>query len=200
MAAFVTIALLAAGAAQAALLDRDLDKNGMTDAFYDTDLDITWLRDANVNGAQGWDEATSWAASFSIGAYGDWRLPTADLTCVTQYNCTAGEIGHLWYVELGNTAGGPLSNTGGFANMQSFWYWSGAALPDSGVAFAYDFRDGRLGTQYTSGNQLYAMAVTNGDVGLVPEPGSHVLLLAGLAGVGLAFRSRSRIHRPRRDL
>ena len=44
-------AMLIAGAAQASLLARDLNGDTVTDAFYDTDLNVTWLRDANVNGA-----------------------------------------------------------------------------------------------------------------------------------------------------
>lgn len=41
---------LTAGVAQAALLDRDLDGNGVTDALHDTDLNFTWLRMGDVNG------------------------------------------------------------------------------------------------------------------------------------------------------
>ena len=44
--------LITATPAQATLQARDLDGNGVTDAFYDTTLNITWLRDANVNGAR----------------------------------------------------------------------------------------------------------------------------------------------------
>ena len=40
--------LLLPWAAQATLENRDLNGDGVVDAFYDTDLDITWLRDANV--------------------------------------------------------------------------------------------------------------------------------------------------------
>lgn len=184
-------ALLHAGVAQAALQDRDLDKNGITDAFYDTDLDITWLRDANVNGAQGWNEAASWAASFSIGGFSDWRLPTADPTCLTAANCTGGEIGHLWYIGLGNTFAGALTvgltNSGDFQNLQT-WYWTGSQPdPGSSGAYAFHINTGVQGMQFTSAsmNSLYAMAVTNGDVGLVPEPGTFALLLAGLTGISL---------------
>lgn len=49
-AAVGACALLMAGIAQAALQDRDLDGDSVVDAFYDTDFDITWLRDADVNG------------------------------------------------------------------------------------------------------------------------------------------------------
>lgn len=125
------------------------------------------------------------------------------MTCVTQSNCTAGEIGHLWYVELGNTAAGGLTNTGAFQNVQSSWYWSGNDGSGSEVAYTVDFRNGRQGNQYTSANsnQLYAMAVMNGDVAAVPEPGTYALLFAGLAGVGLALRSRLRAdHFPRHNL
>lgn len=184
-----TAVLLLAGTAQAALQDRDLDKNGVTDAFYDTDLDITWLRAADVNGAQGWNEAVNWAAGFSIGDFADWRLPTADLACSSTANCIGGEIGHLWYIGLGNTFAGGLTNTGGFQNLESFWYWSGSEpSPEAGVAYAFNMRNGVQGTQFTSAssNQLFAMAVTNGDVGLVPEPGTYALMLAGLTGMGLA--------------
>ena len=96
-----TAAMLLAGAAQAALVARDLNGDTVTDAFYDTDLNITWLSDANVNGAMNWDTAVAWAEGLSFGGYSDWRLPTSD-TCQF-YNCTGSEMGHLWYVELGNT-------------------------------------------------------------------------------------------------
>ena len=73
-------AVLLAGAAQAALQARDLNGDTVTDAFYDTDLNITWLRDANVNGPMHWDTAVSWADTYSFGGYTDWRLSTSD-TC-----------------------------------------------------------------------------------------------------------------------
>ena len=47
MAAFVLIAGLG-HPAHATLLARDLNNDSVTDAYYDTVLDVTWLRDANL--------------------------------------------------------------------------------------------------------------------------------------------------------
>ena len=61
--------------------------------FYDTTLNITWLRDANAaagsiydntdifggsatDGLMTWSNAQAWAGSLTVGAYSDWRLPT----------------------------------------------------------------------------------------------------------------------------
>jgi hypothetical protein len=83
--------------AQALLLGRDIDGNSVlgSDAsavfLYDTELNITWLRDANyagtsgyppantnpaLSGYMGWDQAKTWASTLTVGKYGGWRLPT----------------------------------------------------------------------------------------------------------------------------
>jgi hypothetical protein len=50
--------------------------SGVFLAYYDTVLDITWLTDANVNGAMTWGAANAWAAGLMIpGVGGGWRLP-----------------------------------------------------------------------------------------------------------------------------
>ena len=182
--------LLLSGTAHAALQDRDLDGNGQVDAFYDTDLDITWLRDANVNGAMDWHSAVTWADSFAICGHGNWRLPTVYDLCTDP--CTTGEFGHLWYVELGNTHGS-LTNSGGFQNIPNFtipYYWTSREV---GVddAFLFDFARGERGVAGKF-NSLFAMAVTDGDVGLVPEPQTYALMLAGLAGLAIARRLQRR--------
>ena len=71
--AVAAAAMLIAGAAQAQLVARDLNGDTVTNAFYDTDLNITWLRDANVNGSMDWDTAVAWADGSSFGGYSDWR-------------------------------------------------------------------------------------------------------------------------------
>lgn len=205
--ASLAIAVLAAGLAHAigipsqgtwetTLQPRELDSNLLNgpDAFYDTALNITWLRNANVNGPNIWFVANTWANNLNVGGYVGWRLPTAlnvDGTgpCAGIL-CDNSEMGHLYYVTLGNTSAG-LSNTGDFQSIQTDPYWSGTqygfppppALPSYAWVF-YNF----YGTQF---NQLkdgvfYSMAVHNGDVGNalpVAEPQTLALMLLGVAAL-----------------
>jgi len=155
----ITIGLIAAslatvlvsGAAHAALEGRDLNGSiGSFEAYYDTDLDITWLANGNVNGLMNWADANTWAANLSFtdgsNVYDNWRLPVTlqpDATCDSNFEggygfgCTGSEMGHLFHAELGGTIGNPLlshldPNSNGevakFADANGlFWaasYWS----------------------------------------------------------------------------
>ena len=84
--------------------------------IYSTDLNITWLQDANyaqtsgydADGLMTWDEAMEWVANLSYGGYNDWRLPTYDPSS-PQQSCAAtqlNEMTYLLYVELDNCSGG----------------------------------------------------------------------------------------------
>lgn len=118
------VAAAVSGAAQAALIDRG---GGL---IYDSDLNVTWLADANyaqtsdydADGLMTWNEATAWVTGLAYYdsvrgvTYSDWRLPsTTDLgspACNFAYvgtNCGynikyKGEMAHLFYDELGNVA------------------------------------------------------------------------------------------------
>lgn len=116
------------GTWQTTLQDRDLNGDGIADAFYDTQLNITWLRNANVvsngsNGRMNWNTAIDWAANLNVSGVTGWRLPTVNdtgaLGCVgtaftgtdcgwnvqtTTGNAVNSELAHLYYVTLGNKA------------------------------------------------------------------------------------------------
>ncbi len=122
----------------AALIDRG---NGL---IYETDLNITWLQNANLaatqtfgvtgiasNGTMNGDTADAWIAAMNAADYkgfSDWRLPIGNANQCAGENCMpfgtfGSELANLYYTELGNPAGGPLTNTGPFANVQSGFYW-----------------------------------------------------------------------------
>lgn len=88
--------------------------------FYDSVLDVTWLRQASAPQAQSWSQARDWAGGLQVGRFDDWRLPTTLDTGLPGcsritfdggdcgYNVPAGapgaysEMAHLFQVTLGN--------------------------------------------------------------------------------------------------
>jgi hypothetical protein len=152
---------------QTTLQARDIDGNGSTDAYYDTQLNITWLANFNTNGLMNWNAANTWATTTSFFGLSGWRLPTTNDTgasgCDFAYsgtdcgynvqtstgNAVNSEMAHLYYVTLGNLAycsasavcpqpGQGLINTGDLVNFQSFAYWSGTVYaPVSNLAWLF---------------------------------------------------------------
>ena len=106
---------------------------------------------------------------------------------------TYSEMSHMYYVTLGNMAmyttdgsdqaGGGLINTGPFANIQQYAYWSGTEYaPITSIAWDFQFGYGNQGYYYKS-NVFYGWAVHDGDVGVAasmyksrisPTPGISV--------------------------
>ena len=189
-------ASLVSGAAHAALQGRDLDGSiGSFEAYYDTDLNITWLADANINGPMNWDDASALAANLSftdgVNIYDNWRLSTSD--ACAGYGCTGSEMGHLFYSELGGTTGQFILTSADpdlikFTNLQVGRYWS-AMQYDNNNAWYFDFAQG-LQSADSKGNGFYVLAVSPGDVGAVPEASIWAMLLAGLGLVGVAAKGR----------
>ena len=88
-------------------------------------------------GAQAW---VNYLNSTSYAGQTGWRLPTTN-PAVSGYNQTGSELGHLFYTELGGTAGSSIvtvhANTANynlFSNIQSSVYWSGTEYAQIGRA------------------------------------------------------------------
>ena len=117
--------LCVSGGAQASLVGRDINGNAVAGNaassvfLYDNVLNVTWLRNANANGAMTWASANTWAANLVVGAYDDWRLPTMIANPDTTLSYAGGtdrgynvrttsgstvysEMASLWYDTLGN--------------------------------------------------------------------------------------------------
>jgi len=210
--------------------------SGVFLAYYDTVLDITWAANANINGQMNWSTANAWAAGLTLGGVSGWRLPTVspidgstfDTTWSNNATTDSGfaptttdgtdggwrdvsntpvsEMGHMYYVTLGNLGyatpddadpgsivvqpGYGLTNTGPFSDVQPSGYWSGMEF-DSDFAWIFGFG---LGDQDTNDRSISfpAWAVRSGDVpAVVPVPAAVWLFGSGLLGlVGFARRKK----------
>ena len=138
------------------------------DAYYDTDLNITWTTDANISGiADDWNSQMSWASSLTIDGISGWRLPTQD------------EALHLFSDE-----GISFSSPGPFINIVFDSYWTSTEsnfFPDAALPFDFVGGSGGITSKDTP---FFAWAVHSGDVSPIPEPSTYAMLLAGLALLG----------------
>ncbi len=186
LAALVTVVtVLAFGGAQAGAISgrgtwettlqyRDLDgdlANG-PEAFYDTVLDVTWLRNANVNmgnnvnGNMEWPAAVAWANTLVVNGFGGWRLPTMVDTgapgcdfnygggtdCGYNPQTATSELAHLYYVALGSRAQCPPGDAACSTYSQDGWGLSNTGnfqnmqkgYYTTGVEYALDTRNAWL--------------------------------------------------------
>jgi len=178
--AAVMIVILAVNA-EAFLIDRG---GGM---IYDSDQNITWLQDTNLDGLMVWSEAMVWADQLEYGGYENWRLPSSPATAQGFIN--EGELGYLYYTELGNPSGGPLSNTGPFTNLRPYpIFWLDAEPLGPTSAWEFDFFIGFQNAGWNLDSNP-TWAVRDGDVAPVPIPSAMLLLGSGLIGL-IGFRRK----------
>ena len=150
--------------------------------IYDTDTQLSWLKDANTpGGTMNWDAAVAWAASLNSGGgfagLTGWRLPNTsqpDTSCSGTYDqgdgsplqyvgwsCINSEMGHLYYIELGGRAGvwpDPFTNI-----MDADGYWSGTVfVPEPLAAWYFVFLGGFQHGDVKTHDTLYAWAARPG--------------------------------------
>lgn len=222
MAAITTVTaqtVAGPGTWESTLQDRDLDADGVTDAFYDKALNITWLRNADLLGRLTWQEAHDAAAAHKIGRAAGWRLPnmvdTGNPGCdygrdgtdcgynvqiVSANGQVYSELAHLYFVTLGNKSiygpdgaaqsDGGLTNTGKFQGFSGFGYWTDAeAGVGAGSAFYFYTADGAQ-LVTTKQSQIGILLVHDGDISPVPDMPTQFTLLLGLTVI--AWRRKSR--------
>jgi N-acetylneuraminic acid mutarotase len=150
--------------------------------IYDTDLDITWLQDANYaktsgydeDGLMTWEEAKTWAENLTFGGFNDWRLPVGD-TSIDLACGQEGELAHLQKVE-GITFGQNMATVAGpFINLPpsyslNYWdsvaYWTKDYASDGNQALIYTFHWASWGGCQTANsvdNLVLAWAVRDGE-------------------------------------
>ena len=157
------------GAAQAALVSQG---NG---TVLDTNTNLIWLQDWEVNGQQNWAAQKAWAETTLDGFAGsnDWRLP-----------------GIAEYANLFTAYGDLASNTLPFVNVLPGYYGSGTEFAPGILAWAFRPDIGNQGRFYEY-NLFFAVAVRPGDVAAsVPEPQTLALALLALGATVVARRRR----------
>lgn len=208
-AALAAAALIGSGSSFAQLAARDIDLDGVTDAYYDSAQNITWLADAGLAAQQGldggfgpglisWQQATAWAAQLDVYSVTGWRLPRSyvpdlDALCANATGNLGACVGLIRFETEGTRMsayadGADFLNTGG-----SFWTGNlyQGALGGNDYVQVWGF-GGTIGyyTDEVSVPLSQAWAVHDGDVTPVPEPSTYALMLLGLAVVAVARRAR----------
>ena len=166
VAVAATVAM--AGTAQGALVS-------LSDGtVQDTNTNLIWLQNWNVNGAANWATQKAWAEGLDFAHSDDWRLP---------------EIGE--YDALFATYDS-LTTLAAFTGVQSDPYWSGTMVPSAGVAWWFKPSSNSQSGGFMS-TSYFAVAVRPGDVpASVPEPQTLALALLALGATVVARRRRSR--------
>lgn len=189
----VMLAVASARPASAALIEQG------SNFLYDTDLDLTWLRNANYAGGRvKWAQAQSFISAMNAGTienfgFTDWRLPSAlnqDGSGPCQdFGCTDSEMGHLFHVEIGagernSVLFGDGAVLGLFTNApftlgsDPEYYWSGT-VHSPGFSWVFIFNNGNQGYS-PHDNSNYLWPVRDGSSASMPEPGASALLGLGL--------------------
>lgn len=166
---------------------------------------------SNGNGSVSWFGALAfinYLNSIKYAGTSQWRLPTVATSSRgynTSFNGTVAgdELVELFYSELGSKGAFDIdgNRTVGkygisdpdqkFENVRkdNFWTSTEANIPDFDTTWILDADDGEQGYSLKN-RQYFVWAVSPGRIGVVPEPESVAMLLAGLGLVVNVLRRR----------
>jgi hypothetical protein len=219
--------LMLSAAASAQFLARDIDGNGTTDAYYDSQQNISWLADANYYltlggppdldpqsvtpgallppGELQYSTALSWVDNLVVAGAGDWRLPerlipvgSPDDPCPPQ---TCGQM-RRWPSELSLLSMALGGTSGPFSNVQDGLYFTfNSEL--SWLELRNVFTGQSITTNESGLATGFAWAVHDGDVGQIgspvsPNPEPSTMALMVAGLAGLTVAAkRRRASKPR---
>lgn len=191
--------------AQAAFIDAG---GGMV---YDTELNVTWLKDANyamtsgydADGLMNWNAAVAWASSLTVGGVSGWRLPTMTTSSgggprpnengqAATGATNANEFGWLWYQLNGGAYITDSTDISPFINLPfqdgdwqsgDEWYWTSEELGSNAWRMSMNCACWDSGSNKLTA-EWHAWAVHDGNVANVPAPSTLLLMATGLAGIG----------------
>jgi len=207
------------------IYDTDLNVTWLSDGNYaNTSGYINTITTRWGDGRMTWGQANTWVSQLDFSGFSEWRLPTgvaisSDPSCESiqylgagshngeffNYNCTASEMGHLFYNELDAVvninANTSIFDETLFVNLLHDNYWSGTAADPAchltstiNCAWDFDFRNG-VTEDYPVNLNFYALAVHDGDIGnlaVIPVPAAAWLFGSGLIGlVGFSMRKKT---------
>jgi hypothetical protein len=132
----------------------------------DTDANLIWLGNWNVNGQADWTTQNTWAESLDFAGSTEWSMPTYE------------QWDHL-YAQAGGTWRG-LTNH--FSNVQYGNYWTGSYVGSDRAWGRATWSTNQF--MYPTYMTFHAVAVRPREtVGQVPEPTSLALCLTALVAV-----------------
>ena len=192
------------GTWETTLFARDINGDGVVDAYYDAVNNNTWLANAKAikgtsfddgfdlnDGKASYANAKAWLAGLDVYGVTGWRFAGGDLA--TMYSSILGNSSVPGSPTTGWTNTGPFLNVPDFA--ESGWYWLGVdpfqddpfAEPGSPLKSKILAADSLGAPIYTVSvkAQYGAWAVKTGDVPVaaIPEPTTWALMLLGVAAL-----------------